>query len=84
MLAWRAAHQHLGANLVEEPIHVTCDWTLRFIVITLVINPLPPAGWNPGREDKILAILTYHSWLAGLGITPIAAISDARVAVIRQ
>ena len=40
MLAWRAVHQHLGANPVEELTHVTGDWTLRFIVITLVISPL--------------------------------------------
>lgn len=39
VLAWRAAHQHLGANPVEELIHVTGDWTLRFIVITLMISP---------------------------------------------
>jgi sulfoxide reductase heme-binding subunit YedZ len=40
MLASRAAHQHLGANPVEELTHVTGDWTLRFIVITLLISPL--------------------------------------------
>lgn len=40
ILAWRAAHQHLGANPVEELTHVTGDWTLRFIVITLLISPL--------------------------------------------
>ena len=39
ILAWRAAHQHLGANPVEELTHVTGDWTLRFIVITLLISP---------------------------------------------
>lgn len=39
MLAWRAAHRHLGANPVEELTHVTGDWTLRFIVITLLISP---------------------------------------------
>jgi methionine sulfoxide reductase heme-binding subunit len=40
MLAWRAAHHHLGANPVEELTHVTGDWTLSFIVITLLISPL--------------------------------------------
>jgi methionine sulfoxide reductase heme-binding subunit len=40
MLAWRGLHQHLGANPVETLTHVTGDWTLRFILITLIITPL--------------------------------------------
>jgi hypothetical protein len=50
MLAWRAAHRHLGANPVEELTHVTGDWTLRFIVITLLISPFRSAGGNCGAD----------------------------------
>lgn len=40
LLAWRGLHQHLGANPVEAITHATGDWTLRFLLVTLMINPL--------------------------------------------
>src|SRR5437764_4373038 len=39
LLAWRAAHQNLGANPIEFVTHATGDWTLRFLLITLTITP---------------------------------------------
>ena len=38
--AIRALTQHLTANPVEYIQHLTGDWTLRFIVLTLCITPL--------------------------------------------
>ena len=37
MSAWGAG---LGANPIEKITHVTGDWTLRFLLITLAITPL--------------------------------------------
>lgn len=39
-LAWRALHDSLGANPIEVITHSTGDWTLRFILISLCVNPL--------------------------------------------
>lgn len=38
-LAWRAFHHDLTANPIEFITHLTGDWTLRFIVITLAVTP---------------------------------------------
>jgi sulfoxide reductase heme-binding subunit YedZ len=40
VLVWRGLHQQLGANPVEAVTHVTGDWTLRFLLITLMITPM--------------------------------------------
>jgi sulfoxide reductase heme-binding subunit YedZ len=40
LLAWKAFHQHLGANPIEFITHATGDWTLRFLAITLAVSPL--------------------------------------------
>jgi sulfoxide reductase heme-binding subunit YedZ len=39
VLAWRAAHNHLGANPIEFITHATGDWTLRFLLLTLAVTP---------------------------------------------
>lgn len=39
-LGWRALHHDLTANPIEFITHATGDWTLRFLVLTLAINPL--------------------------------------------
>ena len=39
-LAWRAWHQNLGANPVEEISEATGIWTLNFLVITLAVTPV--------------------------------------------
>jgi len=38
-LAWRAFHHRLTANPIEFITHLTGDWTLIFIVITLAVTP---------------------------------------------
>jgi len=39
-LGWNAAHSNLGANPIEAITHLTGDWTLRFLLVTLAITPL--------------------------------------------
>jgi sulfoxide reductase heme-binding subunit YedZ len=39
-LAWRGAHEGLGANPIEFVTHSTGDWTLRFLLITLAVTPV--------------------------------------------
>ena len=39
VLAWRAFHYDLTANPIEFITHLTGDWTLRFVVITLAVTP---------------------------------------------
>ena len=38
-LAWRAFHHDLTANPIEFITHLTGDWTLNFVVITLAVTP---------------------------------------------
>src|ERR1700687_462539 len=39
LLAWRAAHQKLGAHPIEFTTRATGDCTIRFLLITLTITP---------------------------------------------
>lgn len=46
-LAAAALLNQLGANPIQEITHVTGDWTLRFVLITLAVTPLRRlTGWN--------------------------------------
>jgi len=47
VLVWRGLHQQLGANPIETVTHVTGDWTLRFLLITLLITRF--ADWRGFR-----------------------------------
>lgn len=40
LLIWNLFQDNLGANPIEEVIHQTGDWTLRFLLITLSLTPL--------------------------------------------
>lgn len=40
LLLWDLLQDNLGANPIEEVIHQTGDWTLRFLLITLSLTPL--------------------------------------------
>jgi sulfoxide reductase heme-binding subunit YedZ len=47
LLVWRGMHHGLGANPVEKMTHVTGDWTLRLLLITLAVTPLRKVtGWH--------------------------------------
>ncbi len=39
-LGWKAWNDDLSANPIEYITHLTGDWTIRFIVLTLAITPL--------------------------------------------
>ena len=39
-LLWRAWHEDLTANPIEFVTHLTGDWTIRFILLTLAVTPL--------------------------------------------
>lgn len=39
-LIWNGFHDALGANPVEKITHISGDWTLRFLLITLAVTPL--------------------------------------------
>jgi sulfoxide reductase heme-binding subunit YedZ len=59
-LAWDALHDALGANPISEITHVTGDWTLRFVLISLAITPIRKiTGWN--------AIIRYRRMLGLFG-----------------
>ena len=38
-LGWRGTHEGFGANPIDFITHSTGDWTLRFLLITLVVTP---------------------------------------------
>jgi sulfoxide reductase heme-binding subunit YedZ len=47
LLVWRGYQQHLGANPIETITHETGLWTLRLLLITLLVTPLRRlTGWN--------------------------------------
>jgi sulfoxide reductase heme-binding subunit YedZ len=39
-IGWALSMDQLGANPIEEVIHQTGDWTLRFLLLTLALTPL--------------------------------------------
>ena len=62
-LAARAATTGLGANPIEEVTHVTGDWTLRLLLLTLAVTPARRwLGWAwaaPLRRTFGLAAFSY-------------------------
>lgn len=40
LMGWRFYYDSLGANPVEEMTHITGEWSLRLLLITLTISPL--------------------------------------------
>ena len=40
LACWHFYHDELGANPVEEMTHITGEWALRLLLITLAISPL--------------------------------------------
>jgi sulfoxide reductase heme-binding subunit YedZ len=60
-LAWRASADLLGANPIEEITHYTGEWTLRFLLLTLLMTPLRRfSGWGwPVRLRRMLGLFAF-------------------------
>ena len=47
LMIWAGFHGELGANPIEKITHLTGDWSLRFLLITLTVTPLRKLfGWK--------------------------------------
>ena len=40
VLAWQGYTERLGANPIEAVTHATGEWSLRFLLLTLLMTPL--------------------------------------------
>jgi len=61
MLLHGAANDQLGANPVERITHVTGEWTLRFLLVTLAMTPLRlilGKAW-PIRIRRMLGLFVF-------------------------
>lgn len=60
-LAWRAYGDHLGANPIETITRDTGVWTLRLLLITLLVTPLRRlTGWNVlQRLRRMLGLFAF-------------------------
>jgi sulfoxide reductase heme-binding subunit YedZ len=62
-LAWTVlnAPEDLGANPAETILHVTGDWTLQFLLLTLAVTPLRKlSGWNwPIKFRRLLGLFAF-------------------------
>ena len=62
-MAWQGLYtaDGLGANPIEEITHRTGDWTLRFLLLTLLASPLRRiTGWEwPFRLRRMLGLYAF-------------------------
>jgi sulfoxide reductase heme-binding subunit YedZ len=85
-LAWRAAHDGLGANPIEAATHATGDWALRFLLASLAVTPVRRwLGWRDAiayRRTLGLAAFAYAAlhfaiWsVVDLGLDGAAIVED--------
>ncbi len=61
LLVWRGYGNHLGANPIEVITHATGLWTLRLLLITLLVTPLRRlTGWNVvQRLRRMLGLFAF-------------------------
>lgn len=61
LLCWNAWRNNLGANPIETITHSTGDWTLRFLLITLLMSTLRRlTGWAQGlRLRRMLGLYAF-------------------------
>ncbi len=61
LLTWRGYGNHLGANPIEAITHATGLWTLRLLLITLLVTPLRRlTGWNAvQRVRRMLGLFAF-------------------------
>jgi sulfoxide reductase heme-binding subunit YedZ len=60
-LGWRAFNQDLTANPIEYITHFTGDWTIRLIVVTLMVTPLRKLLHRPEliRYRRMLGLFAF-------------------------
>jgi methionine sulfoxide reductase heme-binding subunit len=60
-LGWRAFNQDLTANPIEYITHFTGDWTIRLIVVTLMVTPLRKILRRPDliRYRRMLGLFAF-------------------------
>ena len=61
LLGWKAYNNDLGANPIEVITHATGDWTLRFLLMTLMITPLRKLTKQPWmiRYRRMLGLFAF-------------------------
>ncbi|MCO6412380.1 MAG: sulfoxide reductase heme-binding subunit YedZ [Thiogranum sp.] len=61
ILTWQAFADQLGANPIDEIADRTGEWTLRFLLITLLMTPLKRvSGWGwPIRMRRMLGLYAF-------------------------
>ncbi len=61
LLSWRGYNDHLGANPIETITRTTGLWTLRLLLITLLVTPLRRlTGWNVvQRLRRMLGLFAF-------------------------
>lgn len=67
--AFYLAFSDLGANPIERLLHVTGDWALRFLVITLAITPFSRlSGWRSiAATRRMLGLFCFFYALLHFG-----------------
>lgn len=67
--AFYLAFSDLGANPIEHLLHVTGDWALRFLVITLAITPVSRlSGWRSiAATRRMLGLFCFFYALLHFG-----------------
>ena len=60
-LGWQGFHHHLGANPIETITRETGVWTLRLLLLTLLVTPLRRlTGWNAvQRVRRMLGLFAF-------------------------
>jgi methionine sulfoxide reductase heme-binding subunit len=61
LLGWQFFNDGLGANPIEAITHSTGEWTLRLLLITLLMSPLKNvSGWHwPIRVRRMLGLFAF-------------------------
>lgn len=61
LLVWRGYGNHLGANPIESITHATGLWTLRLLLVTLLVTPLRRlTGWTAvQRVRRMLGLFAF-------------------------
>ena len=61
VLAWQGYTERLGANPIEAVTHATGEWSLRFLLLTLLMTPLRRwTGWSwPLRIRRMLGLFAF-------------------------